>query len=90
MASVGIDALGQHIRNTHCACLAYHYIPINWRNMKADISFCPISLTSFLLIGLGILVDQFIKNTFIPKCRRHADQKGKSTETAFHEITAKS
>ena len=56
-------------------------------------SFRPISLTSFLLKGLERLVDRFIRDTHIPKWplhhRQHAYQKGKSTETALHELTAK-
>ena len=53
-------------------------------------SFRPISLTSFLLKTLERLVENFVSNSCLIHYplheRQHSYQKGKSTETALHEV----
>ena len=51
--------------------------------------FRPISLSSFLLKGLERLLDAFIRENLDPKRlskSQHAYNKGKSTESALHEL----
>ena len=56
-------------------------------------SFRPISLTSFLLIGLEKLVDRYLRDgptvTLPIHPRQHVYQAGKSTESALHQLVGR-
>ena len=56
-------------------------------------NYRPISLTSFLLKSIERLVDNYIRDnclTISPlHARQHSYQKGKSTETALHEVVGR-
>jgi hypothetical protein len=85
-------------------CLIQGYIPESWREVRVVFipkagkvshttpkEFRPISLSSFLLKTLERLIDMHIKeNTDIEeKCTmQHAYLKGKSVESALHEVVS--
>lgn len=56
-------------------------------------SFRPISLTSFILKALERLIESYIKETTLQERplhpRQHAYTKGRSTETALHDLTSR-
>ena len=83
-------------------CLKFNYMPISWRRVKVVFipkagkvnhstakDYRPISLSSFLLKVLERILDQQIRTLFncsnISKMQ-HAYLKGKSVETALHEL----
>ena len=84
------------------ACIALGYTPINWRTSRVVFlpkpgrvshenakDLRPVSLTSFLLKTLERLVDRKINEILKDNPlsdKQHAYQKGKSTETALHNV----
>jgi hypothetical protein len=85
------------------ACLATGYVPAIWRQVKVVFipkpsrsSYCgpedfrPISLTSFLLKTMEILVDRFLRDEVLTiqplHPNQHAYQAGRSVETALHQL----
>lgn len=83
-------------------CLSTGSIPTLWRQVKVvfipkagKINHCkakdyrPISLSSFLLKTLERILDEYLRGKFNPiliSGSQHAYIKGKSTETALHEV----
>lgn len=67
------------------------FIPkIGKDNYTSSKAFRPISMSSFLLRGMERLIERYIREMFDISGQlhgsQHAFQKGKSTETALHEI----
>lgn len=83
-------------------CLANNLVPLSWRRVKVVFipktgrvghskakDFRPISLTSFLLKTLERLLELHMRSLFKPEFiskSQHAYMKGKSTETALHQL----
>ncbi len=83
-------------------CIVMAYVPLRWRDTKvifipksgkishtAPGDFRPISLSSFLLKTLERMIDLYQRETIDLKmlsARQHAYSKGRSTETALHEL----
>ena len=94
--------LSPHLAALFNACLRLTYIPKAWQesrvvfipkpgkaNYATPKSYRPISLTSFLLKTMERTIDTMIKSS-IPndalKYKQHAYVKGRSVETALHEV----
>ena len=87
------------------SCIVYQYIPPIWNNVKVTFipkagkashvfakDFRPISLSSFLLKTFERLLDIHIRSKadlFGLSRSQHAYIKGRSTETALHEVVSK-
>jgi hypothetical protein len=99
----GREVLIPYLIKIFRACLAMGYVPTIWHQVKVVFipkpgrnSYCgpkdfrPISLTSFLLKTLEMLVDRFLRDeilVFKPlHPNQHAYQAGKSVETALHQL----
>ena len=92
------------LMDIYISSLKLGYIPVAWRKVKVVFipkagkishttpkDYRPISLSSFLLKGLERLLDAYIREN-LPKelisNDQHAYLKGKSTETALHEVVS--
>ena len=90
------------LTNIFNGCILYNVVPIQWQSSRVVFipkrgkcshtkakDFRPISLTPFLLKVMERALDFIIKNelpvAYLSKVQ-HAYQKGKSTETALHEV----
>jgi hypothetical protein len=86
--------------------MAYGFMPMAWRQVKVTFipkprkynyteanAYRPISLSSFLLKMMEIIVDRHIRDgalRFQPlHLNQHAYQIGKSTETALHNVVTR-
>ncbi|XP_037942646.1 uncharacterized protein LOC119675512 [Teleopsis dalmanni] len=85
-----------------CSCFSLNHVPSGWRQVRVVFipkagrtghstakDYRPISLTSFLLKTMERLIDAYIRSlhSFAKISRaQHAYFKGKSTETALHEV----
>lgn len=84
------------------ACISMNYVPQSWRRVKVVFipkpgrknhetakDFRPLSLTSFVLKALERLIDIYIRSFLGEESlstAQHAYIKGKSTESALHEV----
>lgn len=84
--------LVEHLVVLFRSCLAYRYVPLQWREVKVVFipkpgkgdyaqpkSFRPISLTSFLLKTMERLCDRDIRNNALLRKPLHANQHAYST-----------
>lgn len=90
------------LKTLFIASLRFNYIPCSWRKVKVIFipkigrsghdstkDFRPISLSSFILKTLERILDEYIRSSLINRglsSNQHAYMKGKSTETALHEV----
>lgn len=96
------DHISTHLAGIFTACLKFAYTPKAWQDARVVFipkpgkasyatpkAYRPISLTSFLLKTMERIVDTMIKSR-IPsdmlKFKQHAYVKGRSVETALHEV----
>ena len=96
------EFLGGILEIIYKDCLTLNYIPLSWRKSKVVFipksgktnhstakDYRPISLSSFLLKVLERILDIYLRSKFnnvLISGQQHAYLKGKSVETALHEI----
>lgn len=98
------DIILPSLMNIFEACIRLEYVPKKWKMVRVTFipkagktshttpkDYRPISLSSFLMKTLERILDIFIRNQ-LPSDRisraQHAYTKGKSTETALHEVVS--
>jgi ribonuclease HI len=96
------DYIAPWLYKLFTSCVNLAYIPMKWRETKVVFipkagksshtspkDFRPISLSSFLLKTMERMLDCYLRRTIDPgllSSSQHAYSKGKSTETALHEL----
>lgn len=96
------DYIAPWLYNLYTACINWSYIPLKWRDTRVVFipkagknshtvpkDFRPISLSSFLLKTMERMIDSYLRRVIDPRLlstRQHAYSKGRSTETALHEL----
>lgn len=96
------DYIAPWLHKLFTCCIKLAYIPLKWRETRVVFipkagksshinpkDFRPISLSSFLLKTMERMLDCYLRRTIDPRllsASQHAYSKGKSTETALHEL----
>jgi ribonuclease HI len=96
------DYIAPWLHKLFTSCVNLAYIPMKWRDTRVVFipkagksshtsakDFRPISLSSFLLKTMERMLDCYLRRTIDPRllsASQHAYTKGKSTETALHEL----
>jgi hypothetical protein len=104
MLQKGLDIILDYLHKILVGCIAYGFIPQNWKTSKVIFipkpgkstytdakSFRPISLQSCLLKVLERLIDHHIRYTdgLEVSVNQHAYLSGRSTDTALHHLISK-
>ena len=98
------ERLTPWLKELYTGIINLSYIPTKWRETKVVFipkagkpshigpkDFRPISLSSFLLKTLERLIDSYLRSSIdkrLLSSRQHAYSKGKSTETALHDLVS--